>query len=190
MNRERRQHLLVLLTGAFAAALLSTGHARADAGSGEYMGYRLGEKFRTPDNVEPRPHVAGPRVYDFVAETRDHGAESMSIYATPQSSIIGSIFGEWYFSSQAAARQFANRYLESLTRRYGEWTAKGNSLTHEDYQLTVEVQRKSRNDDFWPSPRKYRVAASLIYAPDSIARGEWMAIVIMETTGPALTASQ
>jgi hypothetical protein len=191
MNDDPNWRLSGILTGAVAGLLLAFGTtAHADADNGEFMGYRLGEEFVAPENAEPRPHVAGPRVYDFVVESRDHGAESMSIYASPRSSIIGSIFGEWYFSSRVAAKRFAERYLQSLTRRYDHWATKGSYLTHDSYQLSVEVQKKSRNDDFWPSPGKYRVAASLIYAPESLARGEWMAIVYMETSNPALTARQ
>lgn len=178
------------MTVIVAAALLASGVAGADASSGEYLGYRLGDRFVAPENATPRPHVAGPLVYDFLADSRDHGVETVTLYVSPESAIIGSIFGEWYFSSKQSAKRFADRYLATLSRNYDQWESRGRSLTRDDYQLAVEVQKRRADDGFWPSTKKYRVAASLIYAPESLGRGEWMAIVNLETSNLQLTANQ
>jgi hypothetical protein len=180
MNNDRRWQMSAILTGLIAASLLATGLARADANDGEFLGYRLGDKFIAPEGTKSRPHVAGPRIYEFPVNSRDHGVQTMSLLVSPESSIIGSIFGEWYFSGKRAAEQFADRYLATLARKYEQWTPKDRSLINGDYQLSVEIQKRPRAGGLWPSAKKYRVAISLIYTPDTLGRGEWMAIVYME----------
>jgi len=190
VNEDRVWRISAMLTLLTAAALLSSGPARADASTGEYMGYRLGDRFTVPAHARSRPHVAGPLVYEFDVNGRDHGVETMRIFVSPETSIIGSIFGEWYFESRRSASQFAERYLGTLRRRYNEWSPDDQHLTNDDYELSVEVQKQSSDSEYWPSSKKYRVAASLIYAPDSLGRGEWMAIVRLESSNLELTASQ
>ncbi len=180
MNDNRRWQMSAMLTFLTLAAIVMSGTARADASNGEYLGYRLGDKFSVPMNAQPRPHVAGPLVYDFGMNTRDHGVETMTVFVSPESSIIGSIFGEWYFGNKRSAERFADRYLATLRRKYEQWTSDDESLSNGEYRLAVEVQKRAKDDHFWPSSDKYRVAVSLIYAPDSLRRGEWMAIVYME----------
>lgn len=190
MNNFRRRQVTALLTLCAIAALTIADAAHADASAGRYLGYQLGDRFTVPDDLVSERHVAGPVVYSFEVNSRDHGVDTMSLYVSPKSSIIGSIFGEWYFASKRSAERFADRYLDTLRRRYEQWTPKGDTLTNDDYQLTVEVQKKPKSDEFWPSPHKYRVAASLIYAPDSLGRGEWMAIVYLENSNLELAAGQ
>jgi hypothetical protein len=190
VNENRKWQVSAMLTFLIAAALLMSGAARADASNGEYMGYRLGDKFAVPEHAQARPHVAGPLVYEFDINGRDHGVETMRVFVSPESSIIGSIFGEWYFESRRTARQFAERYLSTLRRKYDQWTPGDHYVANDDYQLSVEVQKQSNNGEYWPSTKKYRVAASLIYAPDSLGRGEWMAIVYLESSNLELAASQ
>lgn len=190
MNEDRQWQISALLTFLIAAAVLASGTARADASNGEYMGYRLGDKFAVPEHAQSRPHVAGPRVYEFKINGRDHGVDTMRVFVSPESSIIGSIFGEWYFESRQTARQFADRYLATLRRKYAQWSSGDYYLSNDDYQLSVEVQKQSKKSEYWPSSKKYRVAASLIYAPDSLGRGEWMALVYLESSNLELTASQ
>lgn len=190
MNDDRTWQIRALLTGIVAAALLAGGTARGDADDGLYLGFRLGEKFDPPEVAQARSHVAGPLIYDFPVNSRDHGAESMTIFVTPESSIIGSIFGEWYFANRRAAQRFADRYFTTLRRKYPEWSDEDRSLTSERFQLFVDVQKQSANDEFWPSSQEYRVSASLIYSPDSLNRGEWMAIVYLESANLELATSQ
>jgi hypothetical protein len=167
-----------------------TASAFADADEGEYLGYRLGDKFEAPRGKDSREHIMGALIYDLKPVNQEHYVEALSLYVSPTSSIIGSIFGEWYFSSKRAAEQFADRYLATLGKKYDHWTPSGRSLTHEDYQLWVEIEKKPPIVEHWSSQKKYRVAIGLIYTPESLGRNEWMAIVYMEANNLALTASQ
>lgn len=118
-----------------------------------------------------------------------HHIDSASVYLSPESSIIGSIFGKWYFSSTPTATAFADRYLASLEEKYGHWKRRGRSLTSGDYQLWVDIEERPPIADYWPSHKNSRVAIGLIYSPDSIGRSEWMALINRELNNLELTAS-
>ena len=160
----------------------------ADANDGEYLGIKLGEKLKTPRGAVGKDHVMGAKIYVVDPGRQPHHMDSISIYVSPKSSIIGSIFGEWYFSSRPSAEKFADRYLSSLEKKYSHWKRRGASLTYGDYQLWVEVEEKPPIVDHWPSHKNSRVAIGLIFAPASVGRSEWMALIDREVNILELSA--
>jgi hypothetical protein len=170
--------------------MLFSASALADANDGEYLGYTLGDKFKAPRGADSDFHITGAMVYVVDPKRQPHHIDSMSIYVSPKSSIIGSIFGEWYFTSARAAKSFADNYLESLEEKYPHWKLRGRSLTYDDHQLWVEVEEKSPFEDYWPSRKNHRVAIGLIYAPNSLGRSEWMSLVHWEVNDIKLTAKK
>ena len=168
--------------------ILCSASALADAGAGKYLGYNLGEKFTVPRGVVGKDHITGAMIYVVAPKRQPHHIDAVSLYVSPKSSTIGSIFGEWYFSSARAAEVFADRYMSSLEKRYSEWKRRGQSLTYGDYQLWVEIEEKSPFVEHWPSREKSRVAIGLIFAPDSTGRNEWMALIQREVNNLDLTA--
>ena len=154
--------------------------AFADANDGEYLGFKLGEKFDVPPGAISWDHIMGAMVYGVDPGQHPHHIDSMSIYVSPKNSIIGSIFGEWYFTNPRAAKVFADRYLSVLEQKYGQWKRRGRSLSHGDYQLWVDIEEKPPIVDYWPSHKTSRVAIGLIYAPASLGRHEWMALIKSE----------
>ncbi len=177
------RHSLTLISLIF----LSTS-AFADANDGEYLGIKLGEKLTTPRGAVGKDHVMGAKIYVVDPGRQSHHIDSVSIYVSPRSSIIGSIFGEWYFSSRRSAEMFADRYLSSLEEKYSHWKRRGRSLTSGNYQLWVEVEEKPLFVDHWPSNKDSRVAIGLIFAPGSVGRNEWMALIDEELENQAPTA--
>jgi len=164
--------------------------AIADANDGDYLGYRLGEKFAIPKGIAGRDHIMGAQIFDLDPGSHPHHVDTISIFASPTSSIIGSVFGEWYFASNRAAKQFADRYLAQLETKYPAWNRSGRSLANDEYQLWVDIEKKPPVIDYWPSAKKFRVAIGLIYAPETLARNEWMAIIYMEINNLELAARQ
>ncbi len=154
--------------------------AFADANDGEYLGFKLGEKFAVPRGAVSMDHVTGAMIYALNPGKHPHHIDSISIFVSPNSSIVGSIFGEWYFSNPRAAKVFADRYLFTLELKYDHWTRRGRSLAHSDYQLWVDIEEKPLIVDHWPSDMNTRVAIGLIYARDSLGRNEWMALIKSE----------
>lgn len=161
----------------FISLILCSASALADATAGEYLGYNLGEKFKVPRGAVGKDHITGAMIYVVAPKRQPHHIDAVSLYVSPKSSMIGSIFGEWYFSSARAAEVFADRYMSSLEERYSNWKRRGQSLTYGDYQLWVEIEQKSPFVEHWPSREKSRVAIGLIFAPDSKGRNEWMALL-------------
>jgi hypothetical protein len=170
--------------------LLGNTQAMADANDGEYLGYRLGDKFPVAKNANVRNHILGALIVDLDPGQQPHLVDSMSIYVSPTSSIIGSILGEWYFSSERSAQQFADRYLKTLEEKYVDWSRDGRSLNYEDYQLWVDVEQKPLVTERWTSSKRYRVGVGLVYTPSSLGHNMWVAIVNMEANNIELTASQ
>ena len=183
--RQVISRTLILISRVFLSAL-----AFADANDGEYLGFTLCEKVRLPRGSVAMDHITGATIYVIDPGRHPHHIESMSIYVSPKSSIIGSIFGEWYFSDRRAAKVFADRYLSTLEEKYGHWIRRGRSLTYGDYQLWVDIEEKAPYVDHWPSHKKTRVAVALIFAPDSLGRNNWMAMINREVYNLELTARQ
>lgn len=149
--------------------------AVADANDGEYLGFKLGETYTATRGSVGRAHITGALVYVVDAHKRHQHIGSLSIYVSPKSSVIGSIFGEWYFTDKRSAQQFLDRYMQKLESTYSDWKRRRSTLTNGDYQLWVDLEQKPPFVDHWPSPKKFRVSVALIYSPDSSARKEWMA---------------
>jgi hypothetical protein len=165
---------------AFISLLLLSTSAFADANDGEYLGFRLGSKFSAPDGAIGRDHIMGALVYVVDPHQRHQHMGSLSIYVSPKSSIIGSVFGDWYFSSKRSAQQFSDRYMQTLETKYSNWKRRRNLLTHGDYQIWVDLEQKPPIVDHWPSDKKFRVSVAMVFAPESTARSTWMARVMSE----------
>lgn len=174
----------------FISLILFNTSVIADASDGEYLGYTLGDKFRVPSGAVGEYHITGAMIYAVDPKRQPHHIDSMSIYVSPKSSIIGSIFGEWYFSSARSAKSFADNYLAALKKKYPHWKLRGRSLTYGDHQLWVDIEEKPLFGEHWPSHKKTRVAIGLILAPDSAGRNEWMALIHREVNNFELTAKE
>ncbi len=84
-------------------------YALADGNDGEYLGFKLGDRFSVPRGAVRKDHITGALIFNVDPGRHPHHIDAVSIYVSPKSSIIGSIFGGWYFSSQRAAKDFADR---------------------------------------------------------------------------------
>ena len=171
-----------------ASLIFSGPYVYADADDGEYLGYNLGEKLKVPKGSVGSDHITGAMIYFVNPKRQPHHIDSVSLYVSPKTSMIGSIFGEWYFSNARSANDFADRYLLSLEEKYSHWKRRGRSLTHGDYQLWVDVEERPPIVDHWPSRKNSRVAIGLIFAPDSLGRSNWTALIHREVHDPELTA--
>lgn len=172
----------------FFSLLLLSASTLADANDGEYLGFKLGEKYSAPEGSVGRDHITGALSYAVDAHHRHQHMASLSVYVSPKSSIIGSIFGGWYFSSERAAKAFADRYTQSLENAYSNWKRRRNTLTNGEYQLWVELEQKPPLVDHWPSDKKFRVGVALSFARKSEPRSVWMAMIKAEVEGLQLTA--
>lgn len=165
----------------FISLFFLSASAFADANDGEYLGFKLGERYSAPRGSVGRGHITGALVYAVDAHKRHQHIGSLSIYVSPKSSIIGSIFGEWYFSSERSAQEFMDRYMDNLEKKYSDWKhersrwhRKRAPLTNGQYQLWTDLEQRPPIVDHWPSSKKFRVSVALVFAPESEGRSEWM----------------
>ena len=165
----------------FISLLFLSTSALADANDGEYLGFKLGSKFSAPEGAIGRDHFMGALVHIVDPHQRHQHMGSLSIYVSPKSSIIGSVFGDWYFSSKRSAQQFSDRYMQTVETTYSNWKRGRNTLTSADYQMWVDLEQKPPIVDYWPSDKKFRVSVALVYAPGSAARNSWMVLVRRES---------
>ena len=170
--------------------LFFSASAIGDANDGEYLGFKLGERFSAPRGAVRRNHLMGALIYVVDPRQRVEHIDSVSVYVSPKSSIIGSIFGEWYFSSARSAKNFADRYMPTLENKYSHWRRRRSSLTNGDFQLWVDLEQKPPIVDHWPSDKNFRVSIALIFAPDSPRRSEWMATIRKEANALVLAVSK
>ena len=166
----------------------------ADANDGEYLGFTLGQSYSVPRGAVAKDHIIGALVYAVDPHRRQQHLGSLSLYVSPGSSVIGSIFGGWYFTSERAAKSFLERYTQILETEYGDWKRQRilftnvNTFTNGKYQLWVDLEQKPPIVDHWPSDKKYRVGVALTYALDSSARSDWIAVINWELDGGKLSA--
>ncbi len=178
----------------FISLLLVNTSVVADANDGEYLGFTLGQSYSVPRGAVAKDHIIGALFYAVDPHRRQQHLGSLSLYVSPGSSVIGSIFGEWYFTSERAAKSFLERYTQILENEYGDWKRRRilftnvNTFTNGKYQLWVDLEQKPPIVDHWPSDKKYRVGVALTYALDSSARSDWIAVINWELDGGKLSA--
>ena len=168
----------------FISLLFFAASALADANDVEYLGFKLGDRYSAPPGAVARSHITGALVYVVDAHKRHQHIGSLSIYVSPKSSIIGSVFGEWYFTNERSAQDFMDRYMDNLENKYSHWKHERSRwhrqrapLTNGDYQLWTDLEKKPPIVDHWPSSKKFRVSVALVFAPESAERSEWMATI-------------
>jgi len=105
----------------FISLLLVNTSVVADANDGEYLGFTLGQSYAVPRGAVAKIHILGALDYAVDPHRRQQHLGSLSVYVSPGSSVIGSIFGEWYFTSERAAKSFLERYTQILENEYGDW---------------------------------------------------------------------
>ena len=169
---------------AILLSLLVSATAVADANHGEYLGFKLGDKFSVPRGSAAEDHIIGALIYTVDPHPRHQHIGSLSVYVSPKSSIIGSIFGEWYFSDERSAQYFMDRYMDNLEKKYSHWKRqrsrwhrKRAPLTNGEFQLWTDLEQRPPFVNHWPSAKKFRVSVALVFAPDSEGRSEWMATI-------------
>lgn len=162
----------------------------ADANDGDYLGFTLGERFSVPRGAVSKDHITGALVYIVNPVQRMQHIGSLSVYVSPKSSIVGSVFGEWYFASERSAQVFADRYLRTLEEKYPHWIRRRGSLNNGEYQLWVDLEKKPPIVDHWPSHKNFRVGVALGFVRDSAQQNQWAATLHKEIYNLDLTASQ
>jgi hypothetical protein len=92
----------------------------ADAGEGEFMGYRLGTRYAAPPrNAEVT--TTGTLLIAAENPIKPSDIAQVSVIATPESRTIGTIIATSWYATEGEAREAARRYVELLRAKYPDW---------------------------------------------------------------------
>ena len=110
--------------------------ALADAGQGEFMGYRLGERHPArPSNVEVT--TTGKLLIPAENPIKPADIVEVNLIATPESRTIGYIVATSWYATESEAREVARRYVDLLRAKYPDWVL-GREVM-DAYSRIVEV---------------------------------------------------
>lgn len=108
--------------------LMLSATAFADARTGEFMGYRLGEKY--PRTAETRQQVTTTGNVILIAEqaVKPNDIAEVTVLATPGSLTVGNITASQWFATEEDARSSGRRYFELLRAKYPDWPYGGEVM--------------------------------------------------------------
>lgn len=166
--------VLILFLGASANAL-------ADAGAGEFMGYRLGAQY--PPGPAPSQSVTttGNLVIVAAQPVKPADIAEVALLTTPVTRTIGSITASQWFATEEEARNFARRYFELLRARYPAWPYGGEVMDARMNVVEVGFSRSPHNlrlrlsEDRRDGRPMWRFSMVLGWLPDSAEGAAWNA---------------
>ncbi len=154
----------------------------ADANDGEFMGYRLNDRYLISEATRSGPSLSGNLV--VIAENPLMPADMgmVRVTTTLETHTIGFIEASQDFSDESAARDFARKYYNLLHAKYPEWRIETGKIQLNEKTLMPTAL----NMDRWPytiriklteteaqDGRPFRVSLTLRYLFDSPERTAW-----------------
>ena len=154
----------------------------ADANDGEFMGYRLNERYAMTENTQSGPSLSGNLV--LIAENPVMPADmgQVRLTTTLESRTIGFIEAAQNFADEAAAREFARKYYNLLHAKYPAWhidtgriqlnetTLMPTALNMDRWPYTI---RMKLNETDTQNGKPFRVSLTLRYLFDTPERKAW-----------------
>ncbi len=101
--------------------LAVSANAIADAGAGEFMGYRLGGRYQRGPVTSLQVTTTGNLVIIAESPVKPADIAEVAVVTTPATLTIGNITASQWFPTEDEARGFARRYFELLRARYPAW---------------------------------------------------------------------
>lgn len=162
--------------------------AGADANDGEFMGYRLNQRYPVTATTEKGRSAGGNT--QVVAENPVMPAdiESVRINCTVSTCTIGFIEAITHFETEQAARDFATKYYQLLRAKYPDWIVQTGQMGFNDDLRPVALsidkpphRLRLRLYDLPPgSDSKFRIGIGLSYLPDSREQVSWTDMALSE----------
>ncbi len=155
------------------------GLALADANSGEFMGYRLGDAYNAGPATEKRVTTTGNLVITAEQPVKPDNIEQVSLLTTRKSMTVGSISASQWFATEAEARMTGKRYFELLRSKYPDWDYGWEvmnahmkvtqlSLRNPPYELRMKLSQDNQNSD-----RPWHFSMSLFWIDLSKSDRAW-----------------
>ena len=174
-----------LLLAAFAS------NAGADANEGEFMGYRLNDRYPVTEATQSGPSLSGNLI--IIAEDPVMPADmgQVRLTTTLETRTIGFIEASQDFADEASARAFARKYYDLLHAKYPAWRIDSGKIQLNEQTLMPTAL----NMDRWPytirmklaqtdsgDGKPFRVSLTLRYLYDTPEREAWNALAQAEQT--------
>jgi len=179
----------VLLLAICQISALLPGSAAADANDGEFMGYRLGDRYPLTAETRSGPSLSGNLVLIAQAPVKPADIGEVRLTTTVETYTIGFIEASQTFATENKARAFAKKYYELLHAKYPDWQIENGTIQIDDATLMPTAL----NMDKWPytirmkltnmespSDRPFRLSMTLRYLFDSPERKQWNALAHAE----------
>lgn len=174
--------IILLMICTICALLAGAPPAVADANSGEFMGYRLNQRYSMTERTQTGQSLSGNRI--IIAESPVMPADmgEVRLTATVDTHTIGFIEASQSFATDAKAREFAKKYYTLLHAKYPAWRIDAGRI-----QLSeTTLMPTALNMDKWPYTLRmkiaetespdglpFRVSITLRYLFDSTERKVW-----------------
>jgi len=151
----------------------------ADAGQGEFMGYKLGDSYTVSDTTVMRSSASGNLIISAEAAVKPADIAEVSLLTTSESYAIGYIDAAQWFETEAQAREFGRKYYQILRAKYFDWVL-GQERMNSDLQITelgftkspYSLQMRLEEDEHDGEP-KWRLSMRLSWTNDSKEARAW-----------------
>ncbi|MFW2403227.1 MAG: hypothetical protein ACN4GT_00590 [Gammaproteobacteria bacterium] len=154
----------------------------ADANDGEFMGYRLNDRYPMTEATRSGPSLSGNLVVIAENPVLPGDMGMVRLTTTLETHTIGFIEASQDFSDESAARDFARKYYNLLHAKYPDWRIDTGKIQLNEKTLMPTAL----NMDRWPHTirmklteteatdgRPFRVSLTLRYLFDSPERKAW-----------------
>jgi len=164
------------------AAVVGSAPAAADANDGEFMGYRLNQRYKMTDRTRFGPSLGGNLLIVAERPVMPEDMGEVRLTTTLESHVIGFIEASQNFATDRDAREFARKYYKLLHAKYPEWqidagtiqldetTLMPSALNMERWPYTIRIKIAQTDANDGPP---FRVSLTLRYLFDSAERRAW-----------------
>ena len=167
--------IILLLLFALPGAVL------ADAGSGDFMGYKLGAKYLRSSTTAQQVTTTGNLLITAEQPVKPDDIGEVTLLTTPVTLTIGNITASQWFATEAEARDFARKYFNLLRTKYPDWPFGWEVMDPQMNIVEVSLRQAAVNLRLWlakdsrSAKTPWRISLTLGWLPDSTPEQAWRA---------------
>jgi hypothetical protein len=97
------------------------GAVMADAADGDFMGYRLGDRYQRSADMQQQTTATGNLLIVAADPVKPADIAVVTLLTTPESLTIGYIAAAQWFQTEEEARAMGRKYVDLLRAKYPDW---------------------------------------------------------------------
>jgi len=155
------------------------GLVMADAGSGKFMGYQLGNSYQLGANTRQQQTANGNLILTAENPVNPDDINEVSLVTTFRSLTIGHINAASWFKTEEEARAFGRKYVDLLRAKYPDWAFGREGMNTNLRIVEVNFDRPPYNlrlrisEDQRKGESMWRLSMTLGWLPDSKEAMAW-----------------